>query len=239
MRRGGMLEGLWEWFEIGDVGETRFVLYILRSVLSESRVSYLHSARVKLEGHITPLWRCICQKHMSSTLHTSRLASFVSLVSNDNATQPLLTRISKVADSAMPSPLKSLPRMKHRIWPLLVLLVLVHLSTVLYTLPLNRVIEARLCQEYYELQNPISILPDSSIPEKLCKISEVQRKLAWLQGIMETTLVVCGMSPVQITGLSLSINADQTSWSRYPSVSWLRSTVSKWYFCSIWYREWV
>jgi hypothetical protein len=49
---------------------------------------------------------------------------------------------------------------------------------------LNRVIELRLCQTHYFSANP---------PEKLCKIDEIQRQLAWLQGIMETTLVVCGM----------------------------------------------
>jgi hypothetical protein len=70
------------------------------------------------------------------------------------------------------------------LWPLLFLILLVHLSQVLYTLPLNRVIELRLCEEHYGRTD--------AIPEKLCKIDEVQRKLAWLQGMMETTLVVCG-----------------------------------------------
>jgi hypothetical protein len=97
--------------------------------------------------------------------------------------------------------------MEYRIWPLLLLLVLVNLSNVLYTLPLNRVIEFRLCQEHYELHNPASILPDGTIPEKLCKIDEVQKKLAWLQGIMETTLVVCGRSHNQLIGLDWSIDA--------------------------------
>jgi len=46
------------------------------------------------------------------------------------------------------------------------------------------VIELRLCEEHYGRND--------AIPEKLCKIDEVQRKLAWLQGTMETTLVVCG-----------------------------------------------
>ncbi|RMZ72981.1 major facilitator superfamily transporter [Pyrenophora seminiperda CCB06] len=80
---------------------------------------------------------------------------------------------------------------KRAIWPLVLLLVLVHLSAVLYTLPLNRVIELRLCQEHYQRSDPSLIQPDGSIPEKLCKIDDVQRRLAWLQGIMETTLVVC------------------------------------------------
>ncbi|KAF2791103.1 hypothetical protein K505DRAFT_364116 [Melanomma pulvis-pyrius CBS 109.77] len=61
----------------------------------------------------------------------------------------------------------------------------------LYNLPLNRVIERRLCQEHYALFDPSVIGPDGSIPEKMCKIKDVQSQLAWLQGIMETTFVVC------------------------------------------------
>ncbi|XP_014559253.1 hypothetical protein COCVIDRAFT_92226 [Bipolaris victoriae FI3] len=88
-------------------------------------------------------------------------------------------------------PLSTVVGHKRAIWPLVLLLVLVHLSAVLYTLPLNRVIELRLCQAHYELRDPLAIQPDGSIPEKLCKIDDVQRRLAWLQGTMETTLVVC------------------------------------------------
>jgi hypothetical protein len=116
-------------------------------------------------------------------------------MSDDDSTKPLLTRTVVTSERALVSPTPSFmpsssPR-THRIWPLLAMLVLVHLSTVLYTLPLNRVIELRLCQEHYELHNPTST--DGTIPEKLCKVDEVQRRLAWLQGIMETTLVICGM----------------------------------------------
>jgi hypothetical protein len=80
----------------------------------------------------------------------------------------------------------------HSIWPLLLLLAFVYLSSVLYTLPLNRVVELCLCQEYYERFDPSRIQRDGTIPEKLCKIDEVQQQLAWLQGIMETTLIICG-----------------------------------------------
>jgi hypothetical protein len=69
------------------------------------------------------------------------------------------------------------------------------MATTLYTLPLNRVIESRLCKEHYQAIAPPTaphLLPNSSIPEHLCKIDEIQKQLAWLQGTMETTLVVCG-----------------------------------------------
>ncbi|EOA81596.1 uncharacterized protein SETTUDRAFT_143245 [Exserohilum turcica Et28A] len=88
--------------------------------------------------------------------------------------------------SHAPSTLNNRP-----IWPLVLLLVLVHLSAVLYTLPLNRVVELRLCQEHYKVHDPAAVLPDGSVPERLCKIDPVQRRLAWLQGTMETTLVAC------------------------------------------------
>ncbi|KAF2109302.1 hypothetical protein BDV96DRAFT_244721 [Lophiotrema nucula] len=78
-----------------------------------------------------------------------------------------------------------------QIWPLLLLLILVHMALKLYDLPLNRVIEKRLCDEHYAQHDPSAINRDGSIPEKLCKIDEVQQQLAWLQGIMETTYVVC------------------------------------------------
>lgn len=98
--------------------------------------------------------------------------------------------LSSAPQSTTPNPIK---KNKHSVRPLVVLLILVHLSAVLYTLPLNRVIESRLCQEHYELHDPSVIPSNGPVPEKLCKIDGVQRRLAWLQGIMETTLVVCGM----------------------------------------------
>jgi hypothetical protein len=118
-------------------------------------------------------------------------------MSHDASTVPLLVDSVVNPDSVSPPSMTSHHK-QHRIWPLLLLLLLVHLSNVLYTLPLNRVIELRLCEEHYASHNPSSIYPDGSIPEHLCKIDEVQRRLAWLQGIMETTLVVCGTCTVQI-----------------------------------------
>ncbi|KAF1948339.1 MFS general substrate transporter [Byssothecium circinans] len=90
-----------------------------------------------------------------------------------------------------PSPLSSPQPNKPSIWPLILLLLLVYMAQALYTLPLNRVIELRLCQEHYTQHDPSVIQHDGSVSEKLCKIDEVQRRLAWLQGVMETTVVVC------------------------------------------------
>lgn len=114
-----------------------------------------------------------------------------------NSSEPLLTPAVD-APHTPPMPPQtpsapSLPSRKHPIWPLLSLLILVHFATALYTLPLNRVIERRLCYEHYARLDPHSFPPNDIIPEKVCKVDAVQRQLAWLQGIMETTLVVCGM----------------------------------------------
>jgi hypothetical protein len=116
-------------------------------------------------------------------------------MSNIDSSVPLLTTLATPllppysSQAPMPSTLR-----KRAIWPLVLLLLLVQLSSVLYTLPLNRVIEVRLCQEHYQKHDVSVIQPDGSIPEMLCKIKDVQRKLAWLQGTMETMSVVLGMS---------------------------------------------
>jgi hypothetical protein len=111
-------------------------------------------------------------------------------MSDIDSSAPLLTHLIAPTrrTSSMPS-----TSSKRAIWPLVLLLILVQLSSVLYTLPLNRVIELRLCQEHYGANDPSVIQPDGSIPEMLCKVKDVQRGLAWLQGSMETVSVVCGM----------------------------------------------
>ncbi|KAF2741283.1 hypothetical protein EJ04DRAFT_1471 [Polyplosphaeria fusca] len=97
---------------------------------------------------------------------------------------------SFVIPSRSPSPVGSNTD-RASIWPLLLLLILTNMAMSLYTLPLNRVIEKRLCDEHYAHHDPSAINAGETIPEKLCKIDEIQKQLAWLQGIMETTFVVC------------------------------------------------
>ncbi|KAI2780151.1 MFS general substrate transporter [Daldinia loculata] len=79
---------------------------------------------------------------------------------------------------------------KPSIVPLLVLLLLVNLGTTLYQLPLNRVIEKRLCREYYIIHDPSIIDPDGNISEKHCKKNAIQQSLAWTTGTMETLWIV-------------------------------------------------
>jgi hypothetical protein len=86
------------------------------------------------------------------------------------------------------------PRRYSRYGVLLIFLLLsmISLAIRLLNLPLNRVIELRYCKEYYREHNPSVVSPDGSVPEELCKIDDVQKKLAWLEGVIETSLVVCG-----------------------------------------------
>ena len=79
------------------------------------------------------------------------------------------------------------------IGPFLVLVALVNLSWSLYQLPLIRVIERRLCREYYLEHDPDLIGPGGDVEEHLCKINEVQQGLGWIQGTMETTWILGGM----------------------------------------------
>lgn len=75
---------------------------------------------------------------------------------------------------------------------LLALLLLVNLAASLYQLPLNRVVERRLCQEYYSEHDPSVIGPDGNVKEELCKVDPVQQGLGWTQGTMDTLWVIGG-----------------------------------------------
>lgn len=76
---------------------------------------------------------------------------------------------------------------------LLGLLLLVNLAASLYQLPLNLVIERRLCVEYYRRHDPSQVGRDGGVDEGLCKIDAVQQGLGWMQGTMDTIWVVGGM----------------------------------------------
>ena len=79
-----------------------------------------------------------------------------------------------------------------RIGSLVAALLLVNLATSLYQLPLNRVVERRLCREYYGVHDPSVIGPGGNVSEELCKVDEVQQGLGWIQGVMDTEWIVGG-----------------------------------------------
>jgi hypothetical protein len=62
----------------------------------------------------------------------------------------------------------------------------------LYQLPSNRLIEKRLCVDYYRRNDPSKFLSDGSLDEKLCKIRDIEKELGRIQGVMETLWVAGG-----------------------------------------------
>lgn len=104
------------------------------------------------------------------------------------------------------------------VWPLLALLLAVQLSWSLYQLPVNRVIERRLCRGYYRAHDPTVINPDGGVDEELCKVNEIQQHLAWILGAMETAWIVGGTSSrvvidcvVPIMGLDIVVRIASSS----------------------------
>ncbi|KAI9170832.1 MFS efflux pump atnC [Paramyrothecium foliicola] len=81
-------------------------------------------------------------------------------------------------------------RSEMAIRPVLFLLLLVNLAMSLYQLPLNRVIERRVCREHCAVHDPTKLTPGGSIDEDLCKIEQVQQSLGSIQGVMETIWIV-------------------------------------------------
>ncbi|PSR90884.1 major facilitator superfamily domain-containing protein [Coniella lustricola] len=87
------------------------------------------------------------------------------------------------------------PRLSNRpkgtvVAAVLSLLLLVNLAASLYQLPLNLVIEKRLCLDYYLEHDRSQIGAGRNIDEALCKIDPVQKGLGWIQGTMDTIWVV-------------------------------------------------
>jgi hypothetical protein len=90
------------------------------------------------------------------------------------------------------SSLRDLKRRRPVVRALLSLMVLVNLATSLYQLPLTRVIERRLCLDYYANLGPSSLGHDGDIREEDCKMDSLQQELGRIQGVMETTWIVGG-----------------------------------------------
>ncbi|KAI6398671.1 hypothetical protein MCOR20_009133 [Pyricularia oryzae] len=78
--------------------------------------------------------------------------------------------------------------------PLLVLVLLVNLSASLYQLPLNRVIERRICRDFFRTivddGSEAVFLPDGQVREQLCKVGEVQQDLARVQRGMDLAWII-------------------------------------------------
>ncbi|KAI1129730.1 hypothetical protein F5Y10DRAFT_144589 [Nemania abortiva] len=71
---------------------------------------------------------------------------------------------------------------RYAIWLVLFLLLLVNLTNGISNIPLNRLLERRLCRTYYNA--------DHDVDEKLCKVDSIQQDLAWIMGAFETLWIV-------------------------------------------------
>lgn len=96
------------------------------------------------------------------------------------------------SDERAPSPSQDRRQPKTAIGIVLAMLLFVNLAMSLYQLPLNRVIERRLCRDYYSDHDPSKVEKDGSVEEHLCKIDAVQKGLGSIQGAMETMWIVGG-----------------------------------------------
>ncbi|VTT67771.1 unnamed protein product [Fusarium fujikuroi] len=104
----------------------------------------------------------------------------------------ILLALNMEEHARRPSSMPARPGSRKRVAPIISVLTLclfVNLSMSLYQLPSNRLIERRLCIDYYYQNDPSQIQPDGSVDEKLCKIREIEKDLGWIQGVMETLWV--------------------------------------------------
>ncbi|KAF2787700.1 MFS general substrate transporter [Melanomma pulvis-pyrius CBS 109.77] len=96
---------------------------------------------------------------------------------------PLLSPTAFDAHAANPPQ----PPKKKKPWLLLVILIFLLLAIVdmgafMAEPPKTRVFEANLCVRYYEKKDPSKIRADGTVDETLCKVNEVQQKMAMIFG---------------------------------------------------------
>ena len=63
---------------------------------------------------------------------------------------------------------------------MLLIVVVIDMGGFLQTVPLKRIFEAAFCTQYYQKENPRLVGDDGQIDELLCKVPEIQAKVAML-----------------------------------------------------------
>jgi hypothetical protein len=106
----------------------------------------------------------------------------------DEEDAPLLSPMNADFDAL---PLAQPPPKKSRHWVVLVALVVLCITVLdvgafLAEPPKTRVYEANLCLQYYKEVDPSKIQVDGTVPEALCKVDEVQQKMAMVFGWQDT-----------------------------------------------------
>ncbi|KAI8949164.1 hypothetical protein F4801DRAFT_421941 [Xylaria longipes] len=101
---------------------------------------------------------------------------------HDSIQSPALDSHSTTLDRRRQTLTHSPQPSRHAIWLVLFLLLLVNLTNGISNIPLNRLLERRLCRTYYD--------SDHDVDEALCKVDSVQQDLAWIMGVFETLWIV-------------------------------------------------
>ena len=104
--------------------------------------------------------------------------------SNDSVQDPAFDSHSHISHRRRPSSIHLRQTSRYAIWLVLFLLLLVNLTNGISNIPLNRLLERRLCRAYYDV--------DHDVDEKLCKVDRIQQDLAWIMGAFETLWIVGG-----------------------------------------------
>ncbi|QKD60683.2 uncharacterized protein FOBCDRAFT_253526 [Fusarium oxysporum Fo47] len=123
--------------------------------------------------------------HIQATQQTGLFVYFLASVGRAKihvfaAALWILLAFNMEEHTRQPSPLPARPGSRKRVAPIISVLTLclfVNLSMSLYQLPSNRLIERRLCVDYYLQNDPSQIQPGGSVDEKLCKIREIEKDL--------------------------------------------------------------
>jgi hypothetical protein len=96
------------------------------------------------------------------------------------------------------SPCKTRPtqpplRLRLAPWACVMLVILSTLAARILNPPLNRLVELNICRTYYAQYDPSVIGHDGDVDEELCKLDPIQERLAYLLGLVETIMIICGM----------------------------------------------
>ncbi|KAH7220193.1 hypothetical protein BKA60DRAFT_596489 [Fusarium oxysporum] len=139
--------------------------------------------------------------HIQATQQTGLFVYFLASVGRAKihvfaAALWILLAFNMEEHTRQPSPLPARPGSRKRVAPIISVLTLclfVNLSMSLYQLPSNRLIERRLCVDYYRQNDPSQIQPGGSVDEKLCKIREIEKDLVGsFDALLSTKAIMAG-----------------------------------------------
>ena len=107
-------------------------------------------------------------------------------------------------------------RSKFAVYTCAVIILVLNIAFYSKGAPTPRLVELTICREYFESHDPSVIGPYGFIPERLCKASAIQKKLAWLFAL-NLILISAAASPLlEHNCPRLMLRIDKTYWPLYP-----------------------